>query len=215
MQPADYLRAIRDNWLLIAVFVACGGIGLGFLAAGKDPVYTSETRLLVTFTPQPDQPSPQASRMMQRLVKTYTSALASPRLVAPVIGTLGLDTTPQDLGDRVTASSPVNSHEIRVTVTDSSAPRAAAVAGALTAELEKVAARERPSADLPASAGISVLSAPSVPDEPDAVRWQLHALAGLLAGFGIGLAAAVLRGRSNDGARDGVPLRRWSSMFPP
>lgn len=208
MQSAAYLRAIRDNWLLIAVFVACGGIGLGFLAAGKEPVYTSETRLLVTFTPMPDRPSPQTSRLMQRLVKTYTSALGSPRIVEPVIGTLGLDTTPEDLGDRVTASSPVNSHEIRVTVTDTSASRAAAVASALTAELEDIAAREKPSADLPASAGISVLSAPSVPDRPDAVRWPLHALAGLLAGFGLGLAVAVLRGRTNDGARDGVPLRR-------
>lgn len=146
--------------------------------------------------------------MMQRLVKTYTSAVAEPRVTGPVIATLGLDTTPEELRDRITASSPVDSHEIRVTVTDASAARAAAIANALAAELGKVAAGHKPSGALPATAGISVVSAPSLPEEPDPVRWPLHALAGALAGLGLGLGLAVLRGRSNDSLRNAVPVVR-------
>ncbi|BCB79102.1 hypothetical protein GCM10022251_19270 [Phytohabitans flavus] len=208
MQSAVYIRAIRGSWLLIAVFVACGGIGLGALAQSREPVYTSEARLLVTFTPTLEHPSQQTSRLMQRLAKTYTTAVATPRVTEPVIGKLGLDTTPEELGEQITASSPVNSHEIRVTVTDTSAARAAAIVNALAAELGTIAARNKPSAELPANVGISVVSGASVPGKPEPVRWPLHALAGAFAGFGIGLGLAVLRGRRNDDAQTGVPLRR-------
>jgi capsular polysaccharide biosynthesis protein len=208
MQSAVYVRAVRGNWPLIAVLVLCGGIGLGFLAHSKDPVYTSEARLLVTFTPAPERPSPQTSRLMQRVVKTYTSLLATPRLTEPVIDTLGLDTTPRGLDDQITASSPLDTHEIHVTVTDTNAVRAAAVANALVTELAKVAARAKPSTELPANTGISVVHPASVPGEPEPVRWPLHGLGGGLAGFGIGLGLAVLRGRRYEPGETGVPVSR-------
>lgn len=207
MQSAVYVRAIRGNWPLIAVFVLCGGIGLGFLAHSKDPIYASEARLVVTFTPALEQPSPQTSLLMQRVVKTYTSQLATPRMTEPVIDTMGLDTTAGRLHDQIAVSSPVDTHEIHLTVTDENAVRAAAVANALVAELAKVAARQKPSTELPASTGISVVRAAPVPDEPEPVRWPLHALAGALAGFGIGLGLAVLRSRSYDAGDAGVPVR--------
>lgn len=207
MRSAVYIQAIRGNWLLIAALVICGGVGLGVLAKSERPVYTTEARLLVTFTPEPERPSAQTSRLMQRRVKTYTSMLATPRLTEPVVDRLGLDTSAERLGDQVAASSPVNSHEIKVTVTDTSAARAAAIANALAAELGGIAAREKPTADLPATTGVSVVRAAPVPAEPEPTWWPLHTLAGSLAGFGIGLGLAVLRGRSNDGAPAGVPAR--------
>jgi capsular polysaccharide biosynthesis protein len=206
MLTALYVRAIRGNWPLITALVICGGFGLGLLAHSRDPVYASEAKLLVSFTPPPERPSPLASRLMQRRVKTYTTMLATPRLTQPVIDSLGLDTTPERLGERVEASSPLNKDEINITVTDSSPTRAAAIATALAAELGKVAQREKPTTDLPVSTSVSVESAATTPDEPRPVRWPLHALAGALAGFAIGLGLAVLRGRSNDNAGSRVPV---------
>jgi len=208
MLTALYIRAIRGNWPLIVALAICGGFGLGLLAHGKDPVYASEARLLVTFEPAPDRPSSLTSRLMQRRVKTYTGLLAAPRLTRPVIETLGLDTTPARLGERVEASSPLNTHEIRVTVTDSSPAGAAAIATALAAELGELAQSEKPTADLPFSTRITVADTPTTPGKPVPVRWPLHALAGALAGIAIGLGLAVLRGRKKDSAQPGVPVGR-------
>jgi capsular polysaccharide biosynthesis protein len=208
MSTALYVRTIRGNWPLIVALVICGGVGLGLLAHGRDPVYASEARLLVAFTPQPEQPSPLQSRLMQRRVKMYSGLLATPRLTRPVIEAQGLDTTPERLGERVEASSPLNSNEINITVTGASPTRAAAIATALAAELDKVAKREKPTADLPVSTSVTVVRAATTPDEPRPVRWPLHALAGALAGFAIGLGLAVLRGRSSDKAGSGVPVGR-------
>jgi capsular polysaccharide biosynthesis protein len=143
---------------------------------------------------------------MQRRVKMYSGLLATPRLTRPVIEAQGLDTTPERLGERVEASSPLNSNEINITVTGASPTRAAAIATALAAELDKVAKREKPTADLPVSTSVTVVRAATTPDEPRPVRWPLHALAGALAGFAIGLGLAVLRGRSSDKAGSGVPV---------
>lgn len=208
MKTALYVRAIRGNWWLVAALAIIGGVGLGFVAHVQDPSYQSDLRMLVSFEPPPDRPTPLTSRLMQRRVKTYTGLLASPRLTKPVVDALGLRTTPDELGDRVAASSPLNSHEIHITVTDASASRAAAIATALAAELGKVAEREKPTADLPVRTRVSVVRPAAVPDEPRPVRWPLHALAGVLAGFAIGLGLAVLRGRSGDGSRTDVPVAR-------
>jgi len=206
MITALYVRAIRGNWPLIVALVICGGVGLGLLAHGKDPVYASDARLLVSFTPPLEQPSPLTSRLIQRRVKTYTGLLATPRLTRPVIEALGLDTTPEKLGDRVEASSPLNTDEIHLTVTDASPTRAAAIVTALAAELGKVAQFEKPTTDLPVSTSVTVARAATTPDEPRPVRWPSHAIGGALAGFAIGLGLSVLRGRNNEDADRGVPV---------
>jgi capsular polysaccharide biosynthesis protein len=138
---------------------------------------------------------------MQRRVKTYAGMLTTPRVTDPVVRSLHLPVTPARLGDGITTSSPVDSHAIDVTVTDSVPERAAAIGNALAAELAKVAAgenqrakaRQTPDMDSSLAAQISVSTPASVPDGPVPVRWWLHAAAGALAGAALGLGIAVLR----------------------
>jgi capsular polysaccharide biosynthesis protein len=211
MRAAQYIALIRANWLLIGLLALFGSVGLGALAHQREPAYRSEIHLLVSFTPPPERPSSEVDLLMQRRVKTYAGMLTTPRVTGPVVESLRLPVTPDRLGDDITASSPVDSHAIDVTVTDSIPDRAAAIGNALAAELAKAAAgeserakeRTEPKAGSPMVAKISVTTPASVPDGPVAVRWRLHAAAGALAGAALGLGLAVLRRHPGAPARGG------------
>lgn len=195
MHTALYVRVLRANWLFIALFALLGGVVLGVLAYRQVPTYRSETSLQVTYSPDLAGASKETRTLMQRRVKTYNRMVTSTRITEPVVKALKLPYSPGELAERVTASSPVNTYAIDITVTAATARGAADIAGAIAAELAKVAAREESVPALPASTEVVVAKAPSVPDAPEPSLWWLKAGAGTLAGAALGLAIALLRRR--------------------
>ncbi|MEH1127274.1 Wzz/FepE/Etk N-terminal domain-containing protein [Micromonospora sp. CPCC 206061] len=193
MHTALYVRVLRANWLLIALFALLGGVVLGVLACQKEPVYRSEASLLVEYTPEVADASKETRLLMQRRVKTYNRMVTSTRITEPVVKSLRLPYSPAELAERVTASSPVDTYAINITVTASTPRGATDIADAIAAELAKVAAREKSVPALPVSTEVTVTKAPSVPDAPEPSLWWLKAGAGALAGAAFGLVLGILR----------------------
>lgn len=192
MHTALYVRVLRANWLFIVLFALLGGVVLGVLAHRHEPAYRSEASLLVEYTPDLADASKETRVLMQRRVKTYNRMVTTTRITEPVVKSLKLPDSPVELAERVTASSPVDMYAINITVTAPTAREAADIAGAIAAELAKVAAREEPVAALPASTEVTVTKAPSVPDTPEPSWWWLKTAAGVLAGAAFALALALL-----------------------
>lgn len=193
MHTALYVRVLRANWLFIVLFALLGGVVLGVLAHRPEPAYRSEASLLVEYTPDLAGASKETRVLMQRRVKTYNRMVTTTRITEPVVKSLKLPDSPVELAERVTASSPVDTYAINITVTAPTAREAADIAGAIAAELAKVAAREEPVAALPASTEVTVTKAPSVPDTPEPSWWWLKAAAGALAGAALALVLGVVR----------------------
>ncbi|GAA3744557.1 lipopolysaccharide biosynthesis protein [Micromonospora maritima] len=219
MDLARYRDVIGRRWTIVVALALLGGVVTGVPAARRDPVYRAETQLLVTFAaeeaapPQPRPSGPEAGRLMQRRVKTYATMMNTPRLTRPVIDSLRLPYTTDDLAARVVASSTVDTLAIDVAVTDRSATTAAAIADALAVELQRIARRDLPPAGLGLKAQVAVVRPAVAPQRPEPVWWPLHALGGVLGGLAIGLGVALVLGYRRAGTPVGTDLRTvWAAV---
>ncbi|MEU4814681.1 lipopolysaccharide biosynthesis protein [Micromonospora aurantiaca] len=219
MDLAHFLRdTIGRRWpIVLALTLLCGAF-TGVLAERRPPVYRAETQMVVTFAveksaaPQPRPPADEAGRLMQRRVKTYATMMNTPRLTRPVIDSLGLPYTTDDLAGRVVASSTVNSLAIDVAVTDRSAGTAAAIAAALAAELQRIAERDLPPAGLGLKAHVAVVRAAVPPPRSEPVRWQWYALGGALGGLALGVGIALVFGYRRAGTPVSADVRAlWAT----
>ncbi|MEU1811111.1 YveK family protein [Micromonospora aurantiaca (nom. illeg.)] len=218
MDLAHFRDTIGRRWpIVLALTLLCGAL-TGVLAERRPPVYRAETRMLVTFAaeksaaPRPRPPADEAGRLMQRRVKTYTTMMSTPRLTRPVIDSLGLPYTTDDLAGRVVASSTVNSLAIDVVVTDRSAGTAAAIAAALAAELQRIAERDLPPAGLGLKAHVAVVRAAAPPPRPEPVRWQWYAAGGALGGLAVGVGIALVLGYRRAGTPVSADVRTlWAT----
>ncbi|SBT68426.1 Capsular polysaccharide biosynthesis protein [Micromonospora sediminicola] len=219
MDLARYRDVIGRRWTIVVALALLGGVVTGVPAARRDPVYRAETQLLVTFAaegaapPQPRPSAPEAGRLMQRRVKTYATMMNTPRLTRPVIDSLRLPYTTDDLATRVVASSTVNALAIDVAVTDRSGTTAAAIADALAAELQRIARRDLPPAGLGLKAQVAVVRPAVAPQRPEPVWWPLHTLGGAFGGLAIGLGVALVLGYRRAGTPVGADLRTvWAAV---
>ncbi|MFG1672969.1 YveK family protein [Micromonospora sp. NPDC049282] len=216
------LARIRDTigrrWpIVVALALLCGAL-TGVLAERRPPLYRSGTQLLVTFAaeksaaPQPRPAPAEADLLMQRRVKTYATMMNTPRLTRPVIDSLGLPYTTDDLAGRIVASSVVDTLAIDVTVTDRSAGTAAAIAAALAAELQRIAQRDLAPAGLGLKAHVEVVRAAVPPPRPQPVRWPWSAVGGALGGLAIGVGVALALGYRGVGTPVGADVRAlWAA----
>ncbi|MEH0821732.1 MULTISPECIES: YveK family protein [unclassified Micromonospora] len=219
MDLAHFRDTIGRRWpIVLALTLLCGAL-TGVLAERRPPVYRAETQMVVTFAaeksaaPQPRPPADEAGRLMQRRVKTYATMMNTPRLTRPVIDSLGLPYTTDDLAGRVVASSTVDSLAIDVAVTDRSAGTAAAIAAALAAELQRIAERDLPPAGLGLKAHVAVVRAAAPPPRPEPVRWQWYAAGGALGGLAVGAGIALVLGYRRAGTPVSADVRTlWAAV---
>lgn len=218
MDAAVYYRAIRAYWPIALGLAILGGTGFALMARHQHPVYRAETHLLVSFIPSGQASTgsgatgPATDQLTQRRVKTYASMLNDPRVTEPVIRSLRLPYTPDELSGHIFVTSPVNTFAIDITVTDSSASRSAKIADGLAAELAEAAQRDKPTKELPAQTRVQVVRGAAQPQRPLPGRWQLKMVLGALAGLVLGLGLAVPLEYRREGRPVTADLRDvWSS----
>jgi capsular exopolysaccharide synthesis family protein len=121
-------------WMVIvaAAIVSATSVVVSFL---QTPVYEGEATVLLTQqnagTTLLGAPQPQLSNQPEREVQTQIDVMRSRGIVAKVIGTLDLATTPTDLLEHVNVSANGETNIVTIAVTDRSAARAAEIANAL------------------------------------------------------------------------------------
>lgn len=191
----DYLHILRTNWVLIATFALVGtGIAGGASVLIK-PTYTADTQLFVSIQSSGSvQELQQGNTFSQARVQSYVKTVVTPVVLQPAIDSLGLEISPDDLGNRIKASSDLNTVLINISVTDGSAVQAAATAKAVADSLIKaVDTLERPKTGGSSPISLSVITPATAPAAPSAPNTKLNILLGLAAGLFIGLGLALLR----------------------
>jgi len=192
MTLREYVAVARDRWRFVLA-----GLLLGLLAAGAVTYltpreYASEITMMVSATTVSDDPSVLADgdTLSAGRVRTYVELMRSERLAADVVASLGLNTTAEELAERITVTSAPETVLLTAGVTADSPHGAIAIANAIgTAFVQNVAELEQPADRTRAPAvEAKVFEAPSAEAVMTAPRpvlyFALGVVLGVLAGFG-------------------------------
>lgn len=195
MDLSDYIRVLRKNWLVIVVLTLAGlGASAGY-SLTRAPIYESSSTIFVsTQTGGTAAELQQGSTFTQARINTYVGVATTPIVLNPVIAELGLGVTATELAQSVTASAPLNSTLIDLTVEDPDPVQAADISNAIAASLAKAVPQIEPeSAD-----GTSPVRLTRVKDaqpalSPASPNVPLNLALGTLIGLALGIGLAVLR----------------------
>ncbi len=196
MDLRDYLRVVRKRWVTIALLTLLGLAGATVATVLSPQVYTASAQSFVAITNADNSAGnilSGATFTLQR-VKSYTQIVDSPEVLQPVIDELHLTVTTQQLAPTVTATSPLDTVLIEVSVKDSSAKQAALVADAVAKQLGSVIENlEKPNDGTASPVKVSLVHPADVPTSPSSPRTLVNIALGLLIGLALGLAYAFIR----------------------
>ncbi|QCO99593.1 polysaccharide biosynthesis tyrosine autokinase [Arthrobacter sp. 24S4-2] len=210
MDLRDYLRILRRNWILITAITLVGLLVGGAAAVLTKPTYTAETQLFVAIQSSGSvQELQQGNTFSQARVQSYVKTVDSPVVLQPAIDTLGLQVNAEDLSQRVTATTDLNTVLINISVADQSPVQAAAIAQAVANSLIKaVDTLEKPKNGGTSPVALSVIKPAIAPNAPSAPNTRLYLILGLLIGLALGVGISVLRSTLDNRIRGEVDLRR-------
>lgn len=196
-----YLALLRRSWLALLLCFAVGGT-LGYGASYRtDPQYRATASVFLS----PGQGQSigelaQGSTYTRSLVQSYVRLATTPTVLQPVIDQLGLDTTPGDLADRVSAETQQDTVLIDITAVAGSGASAAAIANAVGDQLanatESLSPRGTTAIEVTT---VSPATAPAAPFSPDRrLDAGIGAVLGLLLVVGVVVVREVLDTRVRD-----------------
>ena len=197
MELRDYIRVLRNGWLIILILVVVGVGAAALFSALKAPTYTADSKVFVNTQIGGDNANDlvQGQNYSQDRITSYAGLVQTPAVLQPVIVGLHLDSTPASLAKQISASAPVNTTLLQIEATDTDAKMAADLANATAESLATVVTSlETTDADQNVSpVKLSRVQDAVVPLKPSSPNIPLNILLGLLVGLAIGVAVAVLR----------------------
>jgi succinoglycan biosynthesis transport protein ExoP len=192
----DYLRILRKRWITILAFTLTGIAGAAALTIVTTPVYQASTLVYIQVqTSGTVGDLVQGSTFLQNQVTSFVEVVDTPRVLDAVIETLDLDTTAEELAESVTASAPLDTINVQITVDRDSPAEAAEIANAVTASFQQVVGEitSMSTEDARSQVSVSILRDASVPSVPISPDTKSNLGLGLLAGLALGLAIAIIR----------------------
>lgn len=210
MDLRDYMRILRRNWLILIAMTMAGFLVGGAASLAVRPTYTATTQLFVAIQNSGSaQELQQGNTFSQARVQSYVKTVTTPRVLQPVIDSLGLDATPQSLARRVTASSDVNTVIVTIAVSDTSPVQSAAIAQGIADSLvNAVDSLEKPKNGGISPVGLSVITPAEAPKEPSGPNVKFNLAIGFLLGLALGCGVAILRSILDNRVRTETDLRR-------
>ncbi|MBF4633035.1 polysaccharide biosynthesis tyrosine autokinase [Agreia pratensis] len=197
MELRDYIRILQKSWVLIAVLLF---IGVGAAAAYsivQTPKYSSSAKVFVsTSGGSTVSDLQQGNTFTQQRVKTYADLATTPIVLLPVISELGLKLSSTELAAMVTASAPLDTTLIEISVTNVDAALSAEIATAVSENLAKAVnnietASSTPGAESPVK--LTLVQHAEVPQKPVSPNVPLNIALGALLGLALGIGLAVLK----------------------
>ena len=197
MQLRDYLRVLRRSWLLILACTIIGG-SIGAMVALLSPtVYQSTTQLFVSVrTSGAAWDLAQSTNYARQAVTSYVRIIPAAVVLDPVVTDLGLDLTTQELARQVSATAPLNTQIITITVSDQNPSQAAQLANAIGTSFIRVVTDDLEAPVNPDEASkirVETIATARVPTTPSSPNLRLDIALGLLVGLAAGIGLAVLR----------------------
>lgn len=196
MELRDYITILRKSWVLIVLLTLIGVGAASAYSLLQTPTFSATSKVFVS-TPSTGTTSElaQGNSFTVQRVKTYSDLAVTPIVLLPVIATLDLNLPASTLAARISASAPLDTSIIDITVTDTDPVRAAEIANATSQSLTRVVENiETPdAADAVTPVKLTRAQEATVPSVPVAPNVPLNIALGLLVGLALGIAAAVLR----------------------
>lgn len=196
MMLRDYLRVLREQWVVVVLAVLFGLAGAAGVYFIKPPEYTAQLTMYVSSQgADTTQAAFQGAQLSQDRVASYTELLTSPRVTSDVISKLGLSETPDELAERMKATSKLDSVLLDVTVTDRDPQRASDIVNAVGQVFpDLVTELERPTIpDATPAVAVRVVRPAQVPDKPSSTGLPATLALGLVAGLIVGIGGALTR----------------------
>ena len=196
MELRDYGRILRKRWLLILVCLLLGGGAAYGVSSLTTPIYEAQTQMFVSAQSASNNlaDAAQGGTFTQQRVKSYAQIVASPDVLQPVIDQLHLNTTADKLAGQITASAPLDTVLINVSVDDPSPSRARDIANAVSQEFtSQVQSLETPVGGGASQVKVTVVKQADLPLTPVSPRTKVNLALGLLLGLAMGVGLAVLR----------------------
>ena len=205
MDLRDYMRTLVKRWKLIAGFAALGLLGATAASLLATPVYQANTQLFVAVKADPNDTSSalQGTSFTSQRVKSYAAIVNSPRILQPVISQLNLRMSPSALASEVSASVPLDTNLITVSVTNTDPQSAARIADAVGAAFSSyISEIEQVDSQGNSLVKASVVRPAESPGTPVSPRLKLNLALGLIVGLAIGVGLAVLREHLDTSVKD-------------
>jgi polysaccharide biosynthesis transport protein len=196
MELIQYWRLIVQNRIVIACTTLVGlFLAIGFTAT-ITPLYQSEAEIFVS-TPASSldiTDLASGSSFSQQRVKSYAQIINSPITLEPVVNRLGLKLSPEQLSGKVSASAPLDTVLITLTVTDTNPEMAAKIANAVAEQFGiTVSDLELHGIGVESPVKVSVVKDAIPNGNPISPNKKLNYLMGLILGFALGLGIGYLR----------------------
>lgn len=197
MELRDYIRILRKSWVLIAVLLFVGiGAAAGYSIL-QTPKYSSSAKVFVsTSGGSTVSDLQQGNTFTQQRVKTYADLATTPIVLLPVISELGLDVSSSELAAMITASAPLDTTLIEISVTNVDAALAAQIATSvsesLTLAVENIETSTSDAANV-SPVKLTLVQHAEVPQKPVSPNIPLNIALGGLVGLALGIGLAVLR----------------------
>jgi capsular exopolysaccharide synthesis family protein len=194
VELGEYLDILRRRWVGVLI-IALATLALASAVTLAMPKkYTATTRLFFGVAADSVTDLAQGSTFAAKQISSFAEVATSPRVLVPVIGQLGLQTTPKELAKSVEATVPVNTVILEISATDPDPTRAAQIANAMGTELTKAAADLSPERqDGREAVQVTTFATAEVPIEASSPRVPLNLGIGLILGLLLGVGMAVLR----------------------
>jgi capsular exopolysaccharide synthesis family protein len=159
-------------------------------------MYSAHAKLFVSTSGSQVDPTQlyQGGQFGQQRVKSYADIVASPPVVSAVKQQLGLPESVSALASKISASAPLDTVLIQVTVTDHSPERARDIANAVSIQFTKVVNElETPQGGSASPVKVSVVEPAQTPTAPSSPNKKLDLGLGLLLGLIVGVSGAIIR----------------------
>lgn len=195
MEANEYFDVLRKRWVTIAATLATALAVAVVTLLTVTPTYRASSQVYVAAHGGSSLDEMiQGSNFTVRKVKSYAELATSPRVLEPVIETVGLDDSTTSLAARVEAEQPADTVLITLSVSDASPDIAAQTADAIAENLSVVVPElERSAESTQAPVAISVVRNATVPARPISPNATLTVTLAMLLGLFAGVGLAFLR----------------------
>jgi capsular exopolysaccharide synthesis family protein len=192
----DYIRILRKSWVLIVLLTLAAVGAASTYSILQTPKFSASAKVFVsTQATGTTSDLAQGNTFTVQRVKTYSDLVTTPIVLLPVIAKLDLGITADELIKKITASAPLDTSIIDITVIDTDPVRAANIANeaskSLTAVVQDI---ETPiGANAVSPVKLTRAQDATVPAVPVSPNVPLNIALGALVGLALGVGLAVLR----------------------
>lgn len=210
MDLREYLLVLARSWKIFLLLAAVGIAGGAVQSARTTPQYRASTTVFFSLsTGNSVSELVQGTTYTQNLVTSYAQLATMPVVLDPVIEDLGLQSTAKQLSGQITAEAPLDTVLLKITATDASPTRAAAIANGIGRQLAVAVEQLSPkSTERGETVRVTTVAAATIPRFASSPRTKLDLAAGLLLGLAVAFVIVLVRRLLDNKVRSEADVQR-------